>query len=1058
VLVYSSAIPAAPSDFTLTVRGADLLLTGVTPDHYGDSHDATLTLPGAGFDTGTTVSLVGSDGVAHSATTVGIDLPTQVTAVFAAGSVPPGVYTVRATNSAGGTAELPGAFTIKAGGKAVLETHVVSPGILGYHIPATFYVEYKNAGDVAMPAPLIAFRVEQVITQPQRVLQVDNGQGVQYVDYKAGDIRSGALLTLDPTLVTQGFWTSAIPDGFSFVVQVLASGATPGVLQPGESGIVPVYYAGWQQPYDLHYPEFEPNLNVLQSDDTTPIDWNAMKDSLQPPSMPDDAWDAVFGNLTGALGNTWGSFVTALDAGAVYLSRLGEKVNDIGKLFGLQLNAALGPNPLPVLSSAVDARVPSPGLALTFSRSFSSSIPDRYALGPLGRGWSWTEGWDRTLQVRDDGTVIISAPGGSERIFQPDSRSSHYFSEPGDTGNLAATSGGFTLTEASGQVTAFGADGKIDDVQDRNGNKITAGYTGGLLTSLTHSDGQSLRIAYNTASRITSVADSAGRQTTFTYDATNEHLQSTTEFDGRVTHYTYATDHALTSVQNPDGTIDNFAYDTQGRLARTFMTSTGTPGMPMMPSTYTYISGGEVTVTDARGAITLYSSDDRGLLARLTDALGNATHYTYDNASHLTQITDAMGQVITLGYDRMGNLVRSTHPNGNTIVYGFSGPFDGLTSSTDPNGNTIHYQYDARSNLLSITYPDSSAQRFTYDPLGNLTDSTNRRGQTVHATYNSAGQVTREDFADGTHQDFAYDTSGNLVSAADASGTTTFDYDPSTERLTKVTYPGGRFLAFTYDAAGRRTRSVDQDNFMVIYIYDDTGMLAGLQDAAGKPIVSYTYDSVGRLARKDLGNGTYSTLDYDLAGNVLHLVNHAPDGSVSSRFDYTYDVLGLTRTLTTLDGEWTYQYDAEGRLTHAVFASTNTGVASQDLQYVYDAAGNRVQTVINGVTTQYSSNDLNQYTQVGSVAYRYDADGNLIAQTDAGGTTSYTYDELNHLTGVTSLGARRPISMIPWGSSQPRPPAARPPATSSTRRDSVALSGNTTIPAIWSLTTLTGWA
>src|SRR5205823_3124221 len=127
VLVYSASVPAAPSGFTLAVKAADLILAGVTPDHYGDSQDATLTLTGAGFDNGTTVSLVDSAGVAHPAATVSIDLPTQVTAVFTAGSVSPGVYTVRVTNAAGATADLPGAFTVKAGGKAVLETHVVTP-------------------------------------------------------------------------------------------------------------------------------------------------------------------------------------------------------------------------------------------------------------------------------------------------------------------------------------------------------------------------------------------------------------------------------------------------------------------------------------------------------------------------------------------------------------------------------------------------------------------------------------------------------------------------------------------------------------------------------------------------------------------------------------------------------------------------------------------------------------------------------------------------------------------------------------------------------------------
>src|SRR5262249_20902300 len=138
-----------------------------------------------------------------------------------------------------------------------------------------------------------------------------------------------------------------------------------------------------------------------------------------------------------------------------------------------------------------------------------------------------------------------------------------------------------------------------------------------------------------------------------------------------------------------------------------------------------------------------------------------------------------------------------------------------------------------------------------------------------------------------------------------------------------------------------------------------------LTDGAGGLIVRYTYDAVGRLSRKGNGNGTYTTYDYDAAGQLLHLINYAPDGTVNSRFDYTYDVFGRRTTEATLDGEWTYSYDPIGQLTYAVFASTNSTVPNQDLQYVYDAAGNRTQTIINGVMTAYTTNNLNEYTQVG---------------------------------------------------------------------------------------------
>ena len=65
---------------------------------------------------------------------------------------------------------------------------------------------------------------------------------------------------------------------------------------------------------------------------------------------------------------------------------------------------------------------------------------------------------------------------------------------------------------------------------DSNGNRITAGYTDGNLTSLTHSSGRQLLIDYNRQGRIWHVTDPLGpgtgddRVTTFEYDASGEYL------------------------------------------------------------------------------------------------------------------------------------------------------------------------------------------------------------------------------------------------------------------------------------------------------------------------------------------------------------------------------------------------------------------------------------------------------------------------------------------------------------------------------------------------------
>jgi RHS repeat-associated protein len=978
VLVYTDAA-SQPGSYSLKAEGGNTYLRKVEPKRASTNADAVLTLTGLGFTSASTVTLVGNN-LTIPATSIQFDQPTQITATFAAGSVPAGTYAAKISNA---TVDLVNSITFVQGGQPKLSVSVEAPGALGYHNPSTLYLKYSNKGDAAMPAPLLMLTPQQT-----------HANGV--TDAKA-------FVSLDQSLLTQGFWTSAAPTGFSHSIQVLASGRTPGILQPGESMEIPVYWAGWQEPWDLSYPPFHFDIRAAATTETKPFDWDEFKAILSPPEIDVGAWDVIWSNMELQMGGTWGSYIAALDNTASYLGRLGNRVTDIDTLFSFQLALANGLTISPQLAQKTDAISPAPGLPLTFTRTFSSLIDGRYRAGPLGYGWRWGEGWDGVLTVQADGTVLIRNSDGEETVFKPDRRGG-YFPSPGDLGKLIAGPGGtFQVHEADGTISAYRADGRVDFLADANGNRITAGYTGNRLTSLTHSSGQDFQFAYNAAGRITSVTDDVGRITQYAYDAANEHLLTVTEFDGQVTTYAYdtsgpaATRHALLSVTHSDGTHEFFSYDSRGRLSNTNLDGNAERMQ------FTYGAIGQVAATDALGATTTVFFDHRGIIAKVNDALNRQTFYTFDAAANLISSVDPAGQRSTFAHDKRGNVTRMTDPLGQSVQLTY-GIFDEITSFTDAKGHAIRYGYDAKGNLISTTYVDGSIESLAYDPIGNLIKSTDRRGQATQYTYNAAGRLLSKTFADSSQTTYVYDARGNLTAATDAGGTVTLEFDDK-DRVKQITYPGNRFLKYTYDAAGRRTQMTDQTSFTVNYSYDAAGRLASLTDGTSASIVSYVYDAGGQLLRKNNGNQTYTTYEYDLAGQLLHLVHFNPDNSISSRFDYTYDLLGQAKTMTTLDGAWSYTYDAIGQLTRAVFLSANPGaVPNQDLAYQYDAAGNRTSTVINGVTTAYVSNNLNQYTSIGAASFIYDANGNLTQKTEGGTTTAYAYNLENRLTGITLPG------------------------------------------------------
>jgi RHS repeat-associated protein len=972
VLVYGDHVPVA-SNFTLLAEAPPIVALGMSPNFGGVGDRLAPTITGLGFVPGTQFDLVPVGGGAPiPAERVSIDSTTQAAATFDLTGAALGNYDVRVTLPTGPSHTLPGAFEVGALAGSNFQARLIMPGQLGRHVAATFYLEYENTGTMPLAAPILIVQ--------------------------SGDLDDRPWLTLDQSRVTAGFWTSAIPDGFAHSVQIYASGASPGVLQPGERIRVPVYYAGLEQPWDLDDLIVELKLRVHVAGDTTTIDWSSLENELRPDWIAAEVWPAVFGNLTSQIGATWGDYVRVLNNNALYLDRLGVPVSRVEQLYGFELQQAIGIDLPGTIAAAVDAFAESPGMPLTFDRSFGNTITERYRVGPLGRGWY--SSWFQFVETLTDGTVIVHESADVQRRFQPDIRAANaYFSQTGDAATLRKLAGeAYELTETNGFVTKFLADGRLDLVRDAYGNTITAAYTNNRLTSLTHSSGKSLAITYNTAGRIASVTDPFGRATTFGYDATNGLLLTATSPAGADT-YTYSTgngaarEYALTAVTDPSGVTQSFEYDPRGRLTATFF------GANERRTSYAYDEAGGVTISDAANVFTTIFFDHNRQVARVEDNTGNYVRTQYDvNYRPLTQ-TDAQGATQSSTWTNTGAVRTLTDELGHTTTFTPGGPLNQPLSFSDARGSITRYTYNTTGGVTATTYADSSVERATYDVQGNLDVLTNRRGQTNDHTVNASGQVTRESRSDGTVVDYTYDASGRLHTATDASGTTTLSYDAA-DRLTRVEYPNGRWLHYTYDEAGRRTRLEDHTGFVVQYVFDAAGRMERLLDAANALVVRYTYDTADRLSREDKGNGTYTVYGYDLAGRVAGITHRAPDNSINAAFGYTYDAVGRRVGATTPDGTWTYTYDLTDQLIRAEFASTSAGIANQDLAYEYDALGNRVRTIINGVTTNYTTNSLNQYTAAGTTTFSYDLDGNLIQENGPVDVKTYAYDLQNRLKSV----------------------------------------------------------
>ena len=975
ILVYGNSVPTAGT-FHLTATISDLVVSEVAPAQYGANSVATVVVNGAGFTTATTVELVSEAGAVLAAESTSFDSNDRLTATFNLQGLNPGRFTVRASKP-GATAELIGGFEVVPPAAPKFEVDLILPQGLGRGSPATLFIEYANTGTLAMPAPII-------------VLESDDADG-----------SDRPIFTLDTNQMAQKFWGTSTSASNSSRVQVLGSGAQPGVLLPGEKMRIPVYYAGLQRPWDFTDSVVELALSHHEADDDTPLDWATLGPTLRQNWMSTEVWEAVLPNLRAQVGETWGEYVATLSRNAVALDRLGQRITDLRQLYGFEIQKAIGLDAAETLASSTDVETPVAGLALQFARQFGNTITARHREGPFGKGWEAS--WQIRLTFADGGNVVLQEGADRLRAFSPDSRrAGRYISAVGDTGTLTKLAdGSYELTETGGMKLRFHSDGLFQFVQDHAGNRITAGYAGALLTSLTHSGGQSLAITWNAAGRISSTSV-PGWTTTYTYDATNTYLLSATDPSGTV-NYTYATSgplsqrHALLSMTGPDGLSRFFDYDDRGRLVATYLTDN------QLRSTLSYSDTGRVTVTDPAGTITQLFFDHQGQLIRREPAPGAYIAYTYDAGGRLLKSTDAEGRVVSYTRCACGRPKTITDPYGRTTLsFTLGGPGNRPTQFTDANGNQTRIAYDAKGNVIAVTHPDGTVRLATYDALGNLDITTNRRGQSIDQAVNSAGQVISESRTGGETVSYSYNSRGQLTGvSSNQRGTTEFSYD-SAARLSQVTYPGNRWLRYSYDAAGRRTLLEDHTGFLQRYSYDITGRLREVRDTAQALVVAYSYDTSGRVIREDKGNGTWTTTAYDDQGNTVLIVHYAPDGAVNSRFDYTYDSLRRRTGATSTEGTWLYAYDALNQLIRATFTASDPQVSNQDLRYEYDAMGNRIRTVNNGATIEYSTNNMNQYSSAGASSFQYDADGNLVRETGPQGTKTFAYDLLNRLVQVTS--------------------------------------------------------
>lgn len=500
-------------------------------------------------------------------------------------------------------------------------------------------------------------------------------------------------------------------------------------------------------------------------------------------------------------------------------------------------------------------------------------------------GFNWISSYD-TLLVNGSATATIVQGDGQYLTYtrRPDYT---YTSPAGDASTLVRNSDGtWTRTSRYGGLVRFNAEGRLIEVEDRNGNAHLLTYepTGAApvagkwalqerLVRITDASGRSVSLAYGAGGYVSALTDGVGRVYGLGHDAAGN-LTSIADPLGGTTTYRYDATHFLVGHTDATGNDTSLAYDGQGRA----VAHTDALGNTR---TATYGPGG-TTRTDERDNATTYTPNSYGAIAAV-DGPAGTTQYTWNGLRQLTGIKPPRTK---LSYDARGNVISESTYVHTLTAYGTS--YSQPLAYTDAAGNVTAFGYDGRGNLTSVTGPTGSVYQFEYDehgapvravdPLGAVTRlAYDSRGQVTrlvdplgHASmfeYNASGNPTGMTDAAGHRASFAYDAGDRLTSATDPlGGTREFAYD-SNDNVTQASDPGGHATEFTYDPLDRLTGETDPLGRTTTYAFDAAGNRVGRTNADGAA-VQYSYDGANRLVGEQGPDAEQSVYGYDVTNNL----------------------------------------------------------------------------------------------------------------------------------------------------------------------------------------------
>ncbi len=551
-----------------------------------------------------------------------------------------------------------------------------------------------------------------------------------------------------------------------------------------------------------------------------------------------------------------------------------------------------------------------------------------------------------------------------------------------------------SVKNQNNEISSFNYDAsnRIVKTTDAIGNKTFIAYDAmNNVTAIQNAIGNGASFSYDNLNRIKGGTDALGNRFTIDYDG-NGNILSIHLPNGLNRNYTYDKLDRVISVTDDNGSNGAIQYDANGNITQiTNATSAVTN------ATYDNLNRIK-SITDPLGNTTLLNYDNSGLITSVTDKNGNVSNYTYDSTNRVKTYTDAIGGIITINYDVQGN----------------------ISSLKDQNNNTTLYTYDSLNRNKRMTYPDGKFIEYAYDKKNNIISKKLADGSTINFQYDSINRPIVKLLPDGHTYTYTYDAIGRVKTATNNTGTITFTYD-NLNRLIAENFDN-KTTRYSYDIPNRTQTTIYPDSTTIVKTFDKRNNLIAVTKN-GQSIVTMAYNNTNQIITKTFANGVVTSYQYDVANRLTNI--NTKNGTIQNT-SFTYDKEGNKKTVirnNDLAKSEEFNYDAAYRMI-GYKRGTIGGTPSVNNTYSYDLLGNRTTANLNGVNTSYTSNSLNQMSNLnngaqninftydnngnqtynGSFYKKYDAEGKLVMDSASTlNTITYQYDAFGRRTRKSTL-------------------------------------------------------